>query len=91
MELKWESLVRWDIRKGGDRRWNWVSPDGYGQNIYAYFWCMSSMRRSIFRHSSRMFQGIGFCWWRFGVDFDFPKDGMWSKADGVLEKCPLHQ
>jgi hypothetical protein len=29
MELKWESLVRWDIKKSGDRRWSWVSPDIY--------------------------------------------------------------
>jgi hypothetical protein len=42
------------------------------------------MRYSIFRHSSRSFQGTGFCQRRFGVDFNFPKNGMWSKVDGVL-------
>jgi hypothetical protein len=38
--------------------------------------------------------GIGFCWQKFGVDFDFPKSSMWSRVDGVLgipEKCPSHQ
>jgi hypothetical protein len=52
------------------------------------------MKHSIFRHFLRLFQGTGFCWWRFGVDFDFPKNGMWSKADevlGILEECPSHQ
>jgi hypothetical protein len=66
----------------------------YSQNIYAYSWCMSSMRCSIFRHSSRSFQGTGFCQQRFGVDFDFLKNGLWSKVDGVLgilEECSLPQ
>jgi hypothetical protein len=42
------------------------------------------MRHFIFRHSSRSFQGTGFCQQRFGVDFDFPKKGMWSRVDEVL-------
>jgi hypothetical protein len=66
----------------------------YGRNIYMYSWCMSSMRRSIFRHSSRSFQGTGFCRQRFGVDFDFPKNGMWFTTGGILgipEECQLHQ
>jgi hypothetical protein len=32
----------------------------------------------------RSFQGTGSCWQRFGVDFDFSKNGMWFKVDGVL-------
>jgi hypothetical protein len=48
------------------------------------------MRCPIFRHSSRSFQGTGFCQWRFGVDFNFSKNGMWFTAGGVLgilEEC----
>jgi hypothetical protein len=40
-----------------------------------------------------VFPGHRVCQWRFGVDFNFPKNSMWSKADGVLgilEECPSH-
>jgi hypothetical protein len=43
------------------------------------------MRRSIFKHSSRSFQGMGFCRRRFGVDLDFPKNGMLSRVGDVLD------
>jgi hypothetical protein len=38
--------------------------------------------------------GYRVCWQRFGVDFDFPKNGMWLTTGGVLgipEECQLHQ
>jgi hypothetical protein len=34
MELKWESSVRWDVRKGGDQRWSWVSPDSWSMSVF---------------------------------------------------------
>jgi hypothetical protein len=36
----------------------------------------------------------GFFWQGFGVDFNFPKNGMWFTVNGVLgilEECQLHQ
>jgi hypothetical protein len=41
-----------------------------------------------------LFQNTGFCQQRLGVDFDFPKNGMWFTAGevlGILEECQLHQ